>query len=187
MVAAPFAEMDPAVVVKLAVDDPAGMLTEGGTGSRALVLDRVTVASPFSVAPDSVTAQELDCPETRVVGLHAKLVRTGPGTSWTVAACEELLYVARIVAVAADVMVPAVAVKLAAVEPAVTITEAGTGSRALLLDSVTVAPALNGDADSVTVQELDCPEPRVVGLQAMLIEVGDGGTSWTVVVCEELL
>jgi hypothetical protein len=87
------------------------------------------------------------------------------------------LYVARIVAVAADVMVPAVAVKLAAVEPAVTITEAGTGSRALLLDSVTVAPALNGDADSVTVQELDCPEPRVVGLQAMLIEVGDGGTS----------
>ena len=81
MVTVPLAEIDPAVVVKLAVEDPAGMLTEGGTGSRALVLDRVIVASPLTAAPDSVTAQELDCAETNVMGLHARLVRTGAGTS----------------------------------------------------------------------------------------------------------
>jgi hypothetical protein len=87
------------------------------------------------------------------------------------------LYVARIVALAGDMMVAAVAVKLAVVEPAGTITEAGTGSRALLLDRVTVAPGVSTAPDSVTMQELDCPEPRTVGLQAMLIELGAGGIS----------
>jgi hypothetical protein len=81
MVAVLLPEMDPAVAVKLAVEDPAGMTTDGGTCSRAFVLDRITVASPLSVAPESVAAQELDCPDPRLLGLHTRLVRTAAGTS----------------------------------------------------------------------------------------------------------
>ena len=80
-------------------------------------------------------------------------------------------------ALVAAVMVPAAAVKLAVVEPAGTITEAGTASRVLLLDRVTVAPPLNAAPDSVTAQELDCPEPRLVELHTRLVKVGVRGTS----------
>ena len=79
MVALAAAVMVPAVAVKLAVVEPAGTITDAGTGSRVLLLDRVTVAPPLSAAPDSVTVQELDCAETRLVGLHAILVNVGAG------------------------------------------------------------------------------------------------------------
>jgi hypothetical protein len=44
-----------------------------------------------------------------------------------------------------------VAVKLVLVEPADTVTEAGTVKAALLLDRATAAPPLGAAADSVTV------------------------------------
>jgi hypothetical protein len=85
--------------------------------------------------------------------------------------------VAATVAVAAAVMLPAVAVKFIVVEPAGTVTEAGTGSRALLLVRITVAPPLSAAPDSVTTQELDCPETRLVGLHAIFVNVGAGATN----------
>jgi hypothetical protein len=79
MVALVAAVIVPAVAVKLAVVEPAGTITDAGTASRVLLLLRVTVAPPLSAAADSVTAQELDCPETRLAGLHARPLKTGNG------------------------------------------------------------------------------------------------------------
>ena len=62
-------------------------------------------------------------------------------------------------------MVPAVAVKVAVVAAAATVTEAGTVRAALLLDKVT-AVAADAVLLRVTVQVLEAPEPRLVGLQA---------------------
>ena len=69
-----------------------------------------------------------------------------------------------IVAVPAEDIVPAVAVKFALEAPADTVTELGTETRALLLDSETEAPPLGAAPESVTVQVVDCPEPRLLGL-----------------------
>jgi hypothetical protein len=59
------------------------------------------------------------------------------------------------------VIVPAVAVNVAVVLPAPTVTEAGTVNAAALLDSVTVAPPV---FDTVTVQVELPPDPRLAGL-----------------------
>ena len=58
------------------------------------------------------------------------------------------------------------ALKEAVVAPEATVTEAGTPSKALLLDRVTVAPLVGAAWLMVTVQELTAAEARVVGLQA---------------------
>ena len=81
MVAVPFAEKDPAVAVKLALDEPAGTLIAVGTGNATLLLDRVTEAPPLCAAPDRVTVQEVACPEPRLVGLHVRLVKVGVATN----------------------------------------------------------------------------------------------------------
>ena len=58
-------------------------------------------------------------------------------------------------------IVPAVAVNVAVVLPAPTVTEAGTVNAAALLDSVTVAPPV---FDTVTVHVEFPPDPRLAGL-----------------------
>ena len=60
----------------------------------------------------------------------------------------------------------AVAVNDAVALPAGTLTEAGTGSRALLLESVTRAPPEGAALERVTVQEEAAPAFSDVGLQA---------------------
>jgi len=75
-----------------------------------------------------------------------------------------------------------VAVKVAVVELAATVTDAGTVSRALLSDTVTVVAAL-GAFDRVTVQVLLAEEFRLVGEQASDVSV-TGATKLMVAVCE---
>ena len=75
-----------------------------------------------------------------------------------------------------------VAVKVAVVELAATVTDAGTVSRALLSDTVTVVAAL-GAFDRVTVQVLLAEEFRLVGEQASDVSV-PGATKLMVAVCE---
>ena len=58
------------------------------------------------------------------------------------------------------------ALKEAVVAPEATVTEAGTPSKALLLDKVTVAPLVPAAWLIETMQELMAAEARVVGLQA---------------------
>ena len=63
-------------------------------------------------------------------------------------------------------MVPAVAVKVAAVEPAAIVTDAGTLKRALLLLRVTTEPPLGAATEVVTVQVVEAPEPIEFGEHA---------------------
>ena len=79
----------------------------------------------------------------------------------------------------------AVALKVAVVAPAATVTEAGTVSRVLLLASVTVAPPARAVWVNVIVQVLTALWPRVAGLQAT-VETRTGANRLTVAVCELL-
>ena len=78
---------------------------------------------------------------------------------------------------------PAVALKVAVVAPAVTVTEAGTVSEALLLARVTLAPPVGAVCVRVTVQVLTALCPRLVGLQATP-ETRTGASRLIVAVCE---
>ena len=75
------------------------------------------------------------------------------------------------------------ALKLAVVAPAATVTEAGTVSRVLLMASVTVAPPARAVWVRVTVQVLIALWPRVAGLQAT-VETSTGARRLTAAVCE---
>src|SRR5271170_1672704 len=77
----------------------------------------------------------------------------------------------------------AVALKVAVVAPAVTVTDAGTVSEALLLESVTLDPPVGATWVSVTVQVLTPLWPRLVGLQARP-ETSTGANRLMVAVCE---
>jgi hypothetical protein len=78
-----------AVALKLAVVAFAGIVTDAGTVSRALLLDSATVAPPVGVACVSVTVQLLTplCP--RLVGLHVT-PDTSTGAARLIAAVCEL-------------------------------------------------------------------------------------------------
>jgi hypothetical protein len=77
----------------------------------------------------------------------------------------------------------AVALKVAVVAPAVTVTDAGTMSEVLLLTSVTVAPPAGAVWVSVTVQVPTALCPRLAGLQATA-DTRTGASRLTVAVCE---
>jgi len=62
----------------------------------------------------------------------------------------------------------AVALKVAVLEPAATVTDAGTVSDVLLEPSVTVEPPVGAGWERVTLQVLTPLWPRLVGLQATL-------------------
>ncbi len=86
-----FAETAPAVAAKLALDEPAGTVTEPCTESWELLLERPTAAPLLGAALDSVTVQRVDCPEPKLVGLHVRLVKVEVATSWIVAVWDVLL------------------------------------------------------------------------------------------------
>ena len=64
------------------------------------------------------------------------------------------------------VMLPAVAVKVAVLDPAETFTEAGMLRAVLLVESETAVPPDGAAWLRVTVQAEEPPETKVVGLQA---------------------
>jgi hypothetical protein len=66
----------------------------------------------------------------------------------------------------------AVALKVAVVAPAATVTEAETGSRALLLDKATAVPPVGAGPLSVTVQFVLFDAANVVGVHAREVSVG---------------
>ena len=83
-------------------------------------------------------------------------------------------------------MVVVVALNVAVVAPAATVTEAGTVSTVLLLVRVTAAPPVGATCVSVTVQVLDAFCPRLVGLHASEDTV-TGATRLIVALAELLL
>ena len=78
--------------------------------------------------------------------------------------------------------VPAVAVKLAVVAPAPTVTDAGTPRAALFEDSPTEAPPVNAADVNVTVQVEVPPETTEFGAHETPEIAGAGGVTVTVVV-----
>jgi hypothetical protein len=105
----------------------------------------------------------VEAPELTLVGLQVAETSSG-ATKLKVVVCKVPFKVAVTVALWFVVRVPAVAMKVAEEAPARTFADAGIVSRALLSDSVTVAPE---DAAwfKLTVQVEDAPEATVPGLQ----------------------
>ena len=77
-------ETAPAVAVNVAVVLDTPTVTELGTVSVAALLDSVTVAPPVF---EIVTVQVEVAPEARLVGVHARLLRTAGALSEMVAVC----------------------------------------------------------------------------------------------------
>ena len=75
IVALPFAEIVPAVAVNVAVVELAGIDTEAGTASIALLDERPTVVGPVSEAFESVTVQDVVALDKTVVGEHWRTER----------------------------------------------------------------------------------------------------------------
>lgn len=70
--------MTPTVAVKVFDVAPAATVTEAGTVSNALLLDKETAAPPAGAALDRVTVQEDVALLASVVGLHdTVLINTG--------------------------------------------------------------------------------------------------------------
>ena len=105
-----------------------------------------------------------DAPELTLVGLQASADTRVEATRLTVVVWEEPFKVALTVALWLVVKAPAVAVKVAEVAPAGTVTDAGIVSRALLSDSVTVLPAETASF-KLAVQVMEAPGATVPGLQ----------------------
>ena len=85
-----------------------------------------------------------------------------------------------IVADVATVTANVVAANVAVVDPAVTVTLAGTVADALLLDSVTTAPPEGAPVVSVTVPVDPVPPTTLAGLTDTDASAGAGGTGVTV-------
>ena len=140
---------------------PDATVTDAGTVSEALLSDTVTIVAAVA-AFDSVTVQVLLAEELRLVGEHASEVSVAGATRLMDTVWEEPLRDAVRVADWSEETVPAVAVKVADVDPAATVTDDGTVNAALLLDIVTAALVVAA-VDRVTVQPLDAPELTFAG------------------------
>ena len=176
-----------AVAVKVVLVAPAATVTAAGTVSSVLLLDSETAAPPERAGWVVVMVQELVALWPRVVGVQAT-EDTSTGASRLIeVVCELLLKLAVMVALELEPMeAAALAVKVALVAPAATVTEAGTVSRVLLLESETEAPPDRAGCVVVTVQVLVALWPRLVGMQAT-DDTSTGASRLKGAVCELLL
>jgi len=149
------------VAVKLAVLAPAATVTLAGTATAVLSLARLTANPPLSAAAFSVTVQ-LSVPAPVIDPfVQVSALKTGAlALSCSVKVLATLLALAVRVTVWAVLTEETVAVKLAVVAPAGTITEAGTVTADLLLATLTAKPPVSAAAFSVTVQ-LSVPAPVI--------------------------
>lgn len=150
----------------------AAIATDAGTVTAALSLERLTLTPPVGAGADKVTVQVSFPAPLKELVEHERLLRASAGFSCKAKTCETPFAAAVSVAICAEVTAAIVAVKLAVVELAATVTEAGTVAAELLLDKFTLSPPAGAADDSVTVQ-LSLPEPVMEPLvQAMLAGVG---------------
>jgi len=169
--------------LKLVLVAPPGTVTEAGTVSARLPLDSNTWTPLAGAAADKATVQLVEPGVCTVVGEQVTVEMTGPGggaVSDTEAVLEVPFRLAVRLAVPLDGMVPAVAVKLAAVEPAGTRTDAGTVKDELLDERATVAPLAGAAWVNVTAQVVEVPEVRVESEQFNPDRAGRGASSESV-------
>jgi hypothetical protein len=173
--------------LKLALADPPGTVTEAGTVSARLLLESPTGTPLAGAAADKVTVQLVEPGVCTVVGAQVTVERAADGgaVSAMEVADEVPFRLAVIVADPFDGMVPAVAVKLAAAEPAGTRTDSGTVNEELLLEMATVAPLAGAAWANITAQVVDAPEVRLASEQLNPDRAGRGASSESVA-CAEL-
>jgi hypothetical protein len=156
-----------AVAVKTALVADAGTVTLAGIVSAVELSERETLIPPEGAVPLRATVQLLVAPGARLAGLHCREEMVmAAGAVRAIEACAELpLSPAVMVAVWLVVAVPALAVNVAVVDPALTLTDAEESvSRVLLLETETVAPPEGAAPLRVTVQLLVAPDARLAGL-----------------------
>jgi len=152
--------------LNVALVEPAGTVTEAGTVAAALFDASVTVVPPVGAALFNVTVAVEGLPPTTLVGLRVTL-ETSNGLIVKVAVLLAPPRVAVTVAVAAEPTRLVVTVNVPVVEPAATVTEAGTVAAALFDAKVIVVPPAGAALESVTVPvEFAMPPTTVVGLSA---------------------
>jgi len=110
----------------------------------------------------------LDAPGARLTGAHVSVLTVIGKTRLIVALCEEPFSDAVTFGVSFAVNCFAIAENVALLEPAATLTDAGTVRLVELDDKVTLAPV---DALSVTVHVLDAPGARLTGAHVRLLTV----------------
>ena len=76
------------MAVKVAEEEAATTVTEGGTVSRALLLASATTIPPFDAPPLNATVQVVLAPAFRLVGLHVRDDSITGATRLTVAVCK---------------------------------------------------------------------------------------------------
>jgi hypothetical protein len=127
----------PAVALKVALVAPAAILTEAGIESRELLSPSAT-AVPVAAASFNVAAHVLVAPEIRLVGLQLKEISVSGSNSVRDTVWELLPSVALTAAVWVALTALAPAKNVALVEPAETVTDAGTVTLELLSPSATL-------------------------------------------------
>jgi hypothetical protein len=153
-----------AVAVKLADVAPEETVTDRGTETLALLLDRPTLSPALDAAVLSDTEQESVTEPVSDAFVHVMPVSVG-----TTASRVKEKFSVTLPAVALNVEVwvvltpVTVAEKLALEEPAGTVTVEGTETAELLLERLTVKPPVAAAAFSVTPQE-SVPEPVIDAL-----------------------
>jgi hypothetical protein len=141
-VALALALIDVVVALNVAVVALAATVTDAGTMSKELVLDSVMAALPPGAAWLKVTAHVEEAFGPRLAGLHDNPVIVTEATRLTVELAELPLYAAVIVALALALIDAVVALNVAVVALAATVTDAGTVSEELVLESVMAAAPL---------------------------------------------
>src|SRR5215475_5688198 len=127
----------PAVAVNVAVLDAGPTVTVGGTVRDGSSLVSVTVPPPVF---DRVTVQVLVPPGANVSGVQERPLSVTATASEILTVCVTLPMVAVIVAVRSLAKLPAVAVNVALLDVAPTVTDGGTVRDGSLSASVTVPP-----------------------------------------------
>jgi hypothetical protein len=167
--------------VNVAVLEPVVTVTLAGTVTAALLEDSVTTCPPVAARPVNVTVQVVLCAGARLPDAQLR------PDNWVLGATLRLnvLEVPFAVAVTVDVcaVVTAVddAVNVAVLEPALTVTLAGTVMAALLEESVTACPPAGATPVSVTVQVDDDEGPMVPGEHVKLLRLTTVGCEMVMV------
>jgi tRNA A58 N-methylase Trm61 len=126
--------------VKVAEFAEARTVTDAGTGSATLFEESATVLPLAEAATSRVTVHVVDAPDTRLAGPHTRDDTFGLIGATVTVAVVLAPSVAVTVTVCGAATDPAVAVNVVDVALAGTVTEAGTGSAALLDASATTPP-----------------------------------------------
>jgi hypothetical protein len=155
-----------AVALKFALVVPAATMTDAGAASMVLLLASMTLEPPVGAVWFSVTMHVETPLWLRLVGVQLKPETVIPDRRLIEAVLEVAPRVVVTVAVwLLATVAAAVALKVAVVPPAATVTDAGTVSSVLLLASFTADPPVGAARVSVTVQELAALGFRDVGEQ----------------------